>query len=200
MGRIILYEDRDYLGGSYECDSACADFHSYLSRCNSARVESGTWVIYERPNYLGYQYVLRRGDYPDFQSWNGLNDRVSSCRMIQLVSHFERVNEPKYDLARHFNRCLCFSLRPLERSSSTRSSSTAKGTFPVRCLSRPRTAPRCWRSATGGKCTPAGSLEAAGSSTSTPTTGAASTCWRRANTEGLWTGEQSAPLCSRLDG
>ncbi|XP_047432066.1 gamma-crystallin S-like isoform X2 [Mugil cephalus] len=90
MGRIILYEDRDYLGGSYECDSACADFHSYLSRCNSARVESGTWVIYERPNYLGYQYVLRRGDYPDFQSWNGLNDRVSSCRMIQLVSHFER--------------------------------------------------------------------------------------------------------------
>lgn len=83
--QIIFYEDKSYQGRRYECDSNCADFHSYLSRCNSARVESGTWVIYERPNYAGYQYILKRGEYPDYQSWNGLNDRVSSCKIIRFV-------------------------------------------------------------------------------------------------------------------
>uniref|UniRef100_A0A8C4IXI8 Beta/gamma crystallin 'Greek key' domain-containing protein n=2 Tax=Dicentrarchus labrax TaxID=13489 RepID=A0A8C4IXI8_DICLA len=86
MGRIIFYEDKNFQGRRYECDSDCTDFHSYLSHCNSARVESGTWVIYERPNYMGYQYVLTRGEYPDYQSWIGLNDRVSSCKMINFAS------------------------------------------------------------------------------------------------------------------
>ncbi|XP_075868712.1 crystallin, gamma S1 [Nelusetta ayraudi] len=84
--QIIFYEDRDYKGRRYECDRDCADFHAYLSRCNSAWVESGTWVIYERPNYKGHQYILTRGEYPDYQSWIGLNDRVSSCRNINFVA------------------------------------------------------------------------------------------------------------------
>uniref|UniRef100_A0A8C9YV73 Crystallin gamma S n=1 Tax=Sander lucioperca TaxID=283035 RepID=A0A8C9YV73_SANLU len=75
---IIFYEDRNFQGRSYECSSECSDLHSHFSRCNSIRVESsGTWVIYERPNYMGYQYVLSRGEYPDYQSWIGLNDRAS---------------------------------------------------------------------------------------------------------------------------
>ncbi|KAL7369981.1 hypothetical protein ABVT39_015149 [Epinephelus coioides] len=86
FSQIIFYEDKNYQGRRYECDSDCTDFHSYLSCCNSARVESGTWVIYERPNYMGYQYVLSRGDYPDYQSWLGLNDRVCSCKMIHFTS------------------------------------------------------------------------------------------------------------------
>uniref|UniRef100_A0A3Q1FJ04 Crystallin gamma S n=1 Tax=Acanthochromis polyacanthus TaxID=80966 RepID=A0A3Q1FJ04_9TELE len=84
--QIIFYEDKNFQGRRYECDSDCTDFHSYLSRCNSARVEGGTWVIYERPNYSGYQYVLTRGEYPDYQTWIGLNDRVSSCRMIHFAT------------------------------------------------------------------------------------------------------------------
>ncbi|CAB1347017.1 unnamed protein product [Coregonus sp. 'balchen'] len=27
------------------------------THCNSIRVESGAWVVYERPNYMGYQYA-----------------------------------------------------------------------------------------------------------------------------------------------
>ncbi|XP_041118899.1 gamma-crystallin M2 [Polyodon spathula] len=82
MGKIIFYEDRNFQGRHYECSSDCADLHSYFSRCNSVRVESGCWMMYERPNYMGYQYFMRRGEYPDYQRWMGFNDSVRSCRMI----------------------------------------------------------------------------------------------------------------------
>ncbi|XP_061698189.1 crystallin, gamma S2, partial [Syngnathoides biaculeatus] len=86
MGRIVFYEDKNFQGRRYECDSDCSDFHTYLSRCNSIRVESGAWVVYERPNYMGYQYVLTRGEYPEYQRWMGLNDRLSSCKIIHFTS------------------------------------------------------------------------------------------------------------------
>ncbi|XP_026108847.1 gamma-crystallin S-like isoform X1 [Carassius auratus] len=93
MGRvstkIIFYEDKNFQGRRYECDSDCSDFHAYLNRCNSIRVESGAWVVYERPNFMGYQYVLTRGEYPDYQRWMGLNDRLCSCKMIHFVSGSE---------------------------------------------------------------------------------------------------------------
>ncbi|XP_041056742.1 gamma-crystallin S-1-like isoform X1 [Carcharodon carcharias] len=80
MGKIIFYEDRNFQGRHYECSSDCADLSPYFSRCNSIRVESDWWVINERPNYMGYQYVLSRGEYPDYQSWMGFNDCIRSCR------------------------------------------------------------------------------------------------------------------------
>ncbi|TKS67877.1 Beta-crystallin S [Collichthys lucidus] len=73
-------------GRCYECDSDCSDFHACLSRCNSIRVESGAWVVYERPNYTGFQYVLTRGEYPEYQRWMALNDRLCSCKMIHFTS------------------------------------------------------------------------------------------------------------------
>ncbi|XP_050928923.1 LOW QUALITY PROTEIN: crystallin, gamma S2 [Lates calcarifer] len=84
--QIVFYEDKNFQGRRYECDSDCSDFHTYLSRCNSIRVESGAWVVHERPNYMGYQYVLTRGEYPEYQRWMGLNDRLSSCKMIHFTS------------------------------------------------------------------------------------------------------------------
>ncbi|XP_041116490.1 gamma-crystallin M2-like [Polyodon spathula] len=86
MGKIIFYEDRNFQGRCYECSSDCPDLHSYFSRCNSVRVESGCWVLYERPNYTGYQYVLTRGEYPDYQRWMGFNESITSCRMIRNTS------------------------------------------------------------------------------------------------------------------
>ncbi|XP_006013359.1 gamma-crystallin M2-like isoform X4 [Latimeria chalumnae] len=88
MGKIIFYEDRNFQGRHYECSSDCTDMHSYFSRCNSVRVESGCWVIYERPNYQGYQYFMSRGEYPDYQHWMGYNDSIRSCRMIPHVSPY----------------------------------------------------------------------------------------------------------------
>jgi len=84
--QIIFYEDRNFQGRSHECSSDSADLHSYFNRCNSIRVDSGCFMIYERPNYTGNQYYLRRGEYSDNQRAIGLNDCVKSCRMIPQVS------------------------------------------------------------------------------------------------------------------
>lgn len=48
-------------------------------------MDGGTWVAYERPNYAGNMYVLSHGEYPDYHHWMGLNDRLGSCKYIQIV-------------------------------------------------------------------------------------------------------------------
>lgn len=84
--QIIFYEDRNFQGRHYECSTDCPDMQNYFSRCNSIRVENGCWVAYEKPNYAGYQYMLHKGEYPDYQRWAGFNDCIRSCRMVPPVS------------------------------------------------------------------------------------------------------------------
>uniref|UniRef100_A0A4W5MX27 Si:dkey-57a22.13 n=1 Tax=Hucho hucho TaxID=62062 RepID=A0A4W5MX27_9TELE len=83
---ITFFEDSNFQGRSYECDADCADMHPHFSRCNSIKVDSGCWVLYERPNYTGYQYVLTRGEYPEYQHWMGYNDSIRSCRTFSYTS------------------------------------------------------------------------------------------------------------------
>jgi len=84
--QIVFYEDRNFQGRHHECMSDCADLHPYFNHCNSIRVESGCFMVYERPHYLGHQYFLHRGEYSDNQRMIGINDRVRSCHMIPMVS------------------------------------------------------------------------------------------------------------------
>ncbi|XP_046902930.1 gamma-crystallin M3-like [Hypomesus transpacificus] len=84
MGRVIFYEDRNFQGRSYECMSDCPDMSSYLSRCHSCRVEGGCFMVYDRPNFMGNQYFIRRGEYSDYQRMMGMMDGVRSCRMIPM--------------------------------------------------------------------------------------------------------------------
>uniref|UniRef100_A0A8C7WVW8 Beta/gamma crystallin 'Greek key' domain-containing protein n=1 Tax=Oryzias sinensis TaxID=183150 RepID=A0A8C7WVW8_9TELE len=88
MGRIIFYEGRNFQGRYYECSSDCADVHLQLSRCNSCRVDSGLFVLYEKPNFTGLQVLVRPGEYPDSQRLMGLSaaDCIQSCRMIPVPS------------------------------------------------------------------------------------------------------------------
>ncbi|XP_018415884.1 PREDICTED: gamma-crystallin 1-like [Nanorana parkeri] len=79
--QIVFYEDRNFQGRSYECNSDSSDLSSYFNHCNSIRVENGNWILYEHPNYRGHQYFLRKGEYPDFQQWLGYNDSIRSCRL-----------------------------------------------------------------------------------------------------------------------
>uniref|UniRef100_A0A3Q4HPP6 Crystallin, gamma S4 n=1 Tax=Neolamprologus brichardi TaxID=32507 RepID=A0A3Q4HPP6_NEOBR len=71
-------------GLNFERDSA--NLHGYIRRCNSVKVEGGWWVLYERNNFTGYQYVIGPGKYNNYGSWMGFNDCVRSCRIIRNVS------------------------------------------------------------------------------------------------------------------
>ncbi|KAF5890475.1 gamma-crystallin M2-like, partial [Clarias magur] len=83
---VIFYEDRNFQGRSYECSGDCSDMSAYLSRCHSCRVESGCWMVYDRPSYMGNQYFMRRGgEYADYMSMWGWGDNcIRSCRMIPV--------------------------------------------------------------------------------------------------------------------
>lgn len=83
--QVTFYEEKKFQGRCYNCSSDCADLHTHFSRCNSIRVESGVWVIYERSNYKGFQYILGPGEYADSQQWMAFNDSVQSCRAIKNV-------------------------------------------------------------------------------------------------------------------
>ncbi|XP_041724716.1 gamma-crystallin M3-like [Coregonus clupeaformis] len=83
MGKIIFYEDRNFQGRSYETSQDCPELTSYLSRCNSCRVESGCFMVYDRSNFMGNQYFVRRGEYGDYQRM-GMSDCIRSCRNIPM--------------------------------------------------------------------------------------------------------------------
>uniref|UniRef100_A0A7N4V0Z0 Crystallin gamma A n=1 Tax=Sarcophilus harrisii TaxID=9305 RepID=A0A7N4V0Z0_SARHA len=91
MVQIIFYEDPNFQGRYYECSSDHPNLQSYFSRCNSVRVDSGSWMIYEYPNYSGCQYYLRRGDYPNYREWMGFNDSIRSCRSIPQLTSSHRI-------------------------------------------------------------------------------------------------------------
>ncbi|XP_029567311.1 gamma-crystallin M3-like [Salmo trutta] len=84
MGKIIFYEDKNFQGRSYETSQDCPDMSSHLSRCHSCRVESGCFMVYDRPNYMGNQYFMRKGEYSDYQRMMGMNDCIRSSRMIPM--------------------------------------------------------------------------------------------------------------------
>ncbi|KAK6309965.1 gamma-crystallin M3-like [Coregonus clupeaformis] len=86
MGKIIFYEDKNFQGRSYETSNDCPELTSHLSRCNSCRVESGCFMVYERPNFMGHQMLVRRGEYPDNQHLMGMtqSDCIRSSHMIPM--------------------------------------------------------------------------------------------------------------------
>ncbi|XP_026219619.1 gamma-crystallin M3-like [Anabas testudineus] len=83
-GKIIFFEERNFQGRSYECFSDCSEISSHLSRCSSCRVESGTFMVYDKPNFRGQQYLLTKGEYPEYQSTIGFNDCIQSCRIVPV--------------------------------------------------------------------------------------------------------------------
>ncbi len=50
--------------------SDCADFSSYEPL---SLVESGCWMMYAHPNYMGNRYFFRRGDYADYMFLFGMS-------------------------------------------------------------------------------------------------------------------------------
>ncbi|KAM9286942.1 LOW QUALITY PROTEIN: gamma-crystallin M1-1-like [Morus bassanus] len=77
MAMIAFFEDRSFEGCSCEATTDQPDLCVCLNCCDSVKVETGCWIIYEHPNYIGH-YFLRKGEYPDYQHWMDFNDFIRS--------------------------------------------------------------------------------------------------------------------------
>ncbi|XP_037706283.1 gamma-crystallin A-like isoform X4 [Choloepus didactylus] len=115
MGKITFYEDQGFQGRCYECSSDCPNLQPYFSCCNSICVDSGCWMLYERPNYQGHQYFLHCSKYSDFQQWMGFNDSICSCHTVPYTSsHRIRLYErDDYQglVSEHMEDCSCIQNR-----------------------------------------------------------------------------------------
>ncbi|XP_019739176.1 gamma-crystallin N-A [Hippocampus comes] len=92
-GKIVLYEGKNFTGRKLEVLSSCDNFQErgLVNRVNSVRVESGAFVCFDHPDFKGQQYILERGEYPEFQRWSALNDHMGSCRPIRMHGEHYRL-------------------------------------------------------------------------------------------------------------
>uniref|UniRef100_A0A8C8DGF2 Crystallin, gamma M7 n=1 Tax=Oryzias sinensis TaxID=183150 RepID=A0A8C8DGF2_9TELE len=91
MGKIIFYENRNFGGRTHECISDCFELLAMFDHCHSVRVESGLFMVYDKPGFTGNQYFMRTGEYPDFTGMTGMNPCIRSCRAIPAVSVYFRI-------------------------------------------------------------------------------------------------------------
>ncbi|XP_059417327.1 gamma-crystallin 1-like [Carassius carassius] len=83
----IRHEDKNFQGCCFECSMDCPELSSHFSCCYS-----WAWVLYERPKLMGCQYILTRGEYPDYQHWMGYNDSIRSCRRVRNHTGILRIH------------------------------------------------------------------------------------------------------------
>jgi len=88
FSQIVFYEEKCFKGRRLEVFGDCDNFQDlgFMNRVNSIRVETGAWVCFDHPDFKGQQYMLEKGEYPEFQRWNAHNDHMGSCKPIKMVS------------------------------------------------------------------------------------------------------------------
>ncbi|KAM9789433.1 gamma-crystallin N-A-like [Neosynchiropus ocellatus] len=92
-GKIVLYEGKCFTGRKLELSGNCENFQDrgLTNRVNSVRVESGAFICFDHPDFKGQQYILERGEYPEFQRWNAHNDHMGSCKPIRMHGEHYRL-------------------------------------------------------------------------------------------------------------
>lgn len=92
--QITFYETERYGGRSFTAQSDVRNFkrQGFNDRASSAVVRGNRWEVCEDVRYGGRCVVLRPGQYPTLQAM-GLNDRVSSVRIVQRAV---RIDDDRY--------------------------------------------------------------------------------------------------------
>jgi hypothetical protein len=92
--QVTFYEREGFAGRSFSAEGQVGDFERYGfdDRTSSVEVLSDRWEVCEGARFSGRCVVLRPGRYPSLASM-GLNDRVSSAR---VVSSDEHVDDGRY--------------------------------------------------------------------------------------------------------
>ena len=91
----ITFFERDGFGGrSFTTERSIADFarYGFNDRASSVDVQDERWEVCENAAFRGRCVILRPGRYPNLSAM-GLNDRVSSVRMVGRKA---RIDERRY--------------------------------------------------------------------------------------------------------
>jgi len=88
MADITFFENNNFSGRSFVADRDVGNFQrfGFNDRASSVTVNSGRWEVCEDANFGGHCAVLRPGNYPSLREM-GLNDRISSVRMVAPQPH-----------------------------------------------------------------------------------------------------------------
>ncbi|KAJ3614246.1 hypothetical protein NHX12_017820 [Muraenolepis orangiensis] len=77
--KVTAFEQEHFQGRSQEFTSECCSIHS------------GAWVGYEHHDFQGQQFILERGEYPQWDSFSGSLsyhvERLMSLRPVYCASH-----------------------------------------------------------------------------------------------------------------
>ncbi|KAM9795379.1 crystallin, beta A1, like 1 [Neosynchiropus ocellatus] len=90
--KVTVFEQEHLQGKSVEFTSECVNIqNSGLDKIRSIRVESGVWVGFEHHDFQGQQFILEKGEYPNWESYSGSLayhvERIMSLRPIVCASH-----------------------------------------------------------------------------------------------------------------
>uniref|UniRef100_A0A8C5ZM22 Crystallin beta-gamma domain containing 1 n=1 Tax=Marmota marmota marmota TaxID=9994 RepID=A0A8C5ZM22_MARMA len=91
--KVIVYEKPFFEGRCLELETdlcsivtdeteVTGDDHLPLTSVGSMKVLRGIWVAYEKPGFVGHQYLLEEGEYKDWKDWGGYNGELQSLRPI----------------------------------------------------------------------------------------------------------------------
>ena len=92
--QVTFYEEENFRGQSFLTEGQVRNFarDGFNDRASSVEVATKRWEVCENSRFTGRCVVLRPGRYPSLAAM-GLNDRVSSARMINANA---RVSENRY--------------------------------------------------------------------------------------------------------
>lgn len=83
LAQVTFYEHDNYQGRTFSTEREVSNFLDvgFNDRASSVVVTRRSWELCDDANFGGRCVVLSPGNYPSLQSV-GLNDRVSSVRMV----------------------------------------------------------------------------------------------------------------------
>uniref|UniRef100_A0A674P230 Beta-crystallin B3 n=1 Tax=Takifugu rubripes TaxID=31033 RepID=A0A674P230_TAKRU len=86
--QLAIFEFENFRGKKVQLSGECKDVLEKAQRVGSVIVESGPWVGFEHPGYVGEQYVLEKGEYPRWSTWTNCqrNYNMSSFRPLKVDS------------------------------------------------------------------------------------------------------------------
>lgn len=111
--QVTFYEHDGFQGRSFNTEREIGNFarFGFNDRASSVMVLGGRWEVCEDFQYAGRCVILRPGQYASLRDM-GLNDRVSSVRMVGRAAHIEEDRyapppvAPAYDSRRRRNERL----------------------------------------------------------------------------------------------